>query len=875
MTWNKIASDLLGSNTVYDNVQLLLPESTTTICVPKIVKLTLKLLENALVKSKNRIIIVYPEKIYLPVLTVLFQTLSDILLEKQGNHSDFDSLKKGQKLKIDNSVCEFISSDNDRIKVKWADIDNSFLKSNFPAFQKAETKRRLSKFPGGLLKECTKFSVIDALKQNMSFLKKSIIYVTSESKFMRITNDIKFDNYYIKDLLLFGKIKTDNTIDIINKGQIHGIPAVLFTNDLYSINNQHLENIKYIFVDYSDNIVNNQLDILDELIKNDFSIVIMSDYINSFCFENIENREFITLRWDKHSLIPISDELLTDIINQKITNCCNKCINYILCENAEISNILIIMKNIRYIIENTNQTLIDLYWQLYDIIVLLLHKTIILSLQSRNNLLVNIEAINNELRNQSYSISSENMDNLISIIKTLKMILGDTYHSEKTDATERIIKSSVNDNIIIIPDNEDKNEYIIYWNNYIKETDKSITIMYAQEYSNRLHCTKTDVIVCGWLGKNRMKNIIFCNNESIIYVLLNEFELQWKKSHISEWEKIYNNESRREFDRYFTSIELQPIINDENKPDESSEDIDDIRNSIQRNRYKKYLSQNSGNISIEAVPIEFVSGFFTFYKKSSNVITVTDIINDISENSKANIKSATDIQIGDFIVIRETERSLIRELADDILEKDGKKEYREMSGRWKNKLNEKRRFCSIKELHEMITREGTKIGLQAFRSWIDDDDFIAPQDKENLLYISVALNDNYLINNIERIWEICKFVRAAHVRAGNEISNRLKNGIAKSLSNMSKIRRVDIWDPIDLQLDELGKVKILKVTSIGEPITVDIIHTNRLLSETPKEKYNIEGKSTRDIFMDNSFESGDCKNKGFIPDKDKIYRRIK
>jgi hypothetical protein len=398
--------------------------------------------------------------------------------------------------------------------------------------------------------------------------------------------------------------------------------------------------------------------------------------------------------------------------------------------------------------------------------------------------------------------------------------------------------------------------------------------MYPQEYSAYLQNTNAEIIVCGWLGKNKMRNIIFSNNASSVSILLYKIEETWKKHHIAEWEKTIKNESRRAFDRLFTSVELKSNERTEKQDVDINDDIDAIEISIQENRYKKY-SLNTGSMTSDTIPITFVSGFFTFYKKSSKIITVTDIINNISDDSKADIKNTTDIQVGDFIVIRETERSLIRELADAILIKEGKKEYREISGRWKNKLREKRSFCSIRELYEKIISEGANIGIQAFRAWVEDDDFIAPQDKENLLYISAALNDNYLINNIDRIWEVCEYVRKAHVKAGNEVSSKLKNGIAKSLSEIPKIRRNDIWDPIDLQLDELGKVKILKVTSIGDPVVVDIIYTNRLLTESSRDKYNIEGRSTKEVYMEYELGLGDCKAKGFIPDENKIYRRIK
>lgn len=844
MSWNKIASDLLIQNTPFDKWKLTIPENTAEINIPKIIKLTLKLLENAFSNGKNKIIIVYPEGFYLPSLTVVFQAISSISSGKIRADNDFLSFQPGQKMKYNNSICEFIEIQNinntEMVCVKLSDgTICKYPKDRVPPFQKTDTKRPVSRDPSYMNISNKKFSLYDDLKSKRTFLKDNITYISSSRKFQRLMNKINFDNYNIEDILLLGKLNSDGKVNIINKGQLNGIPAILFSNDLYLLNTQILDNMRYLFVDYSDKVVNCQLDALDNLIRKHFPVVIISDYINSFNLENLENRGFLTLRWDKDSLIPIFDESLKDNVNQKIINCCNKRIVDIQCENTEISKISNILRNIRYyILNNTNQSIMDLYWQLYYIIILLLHKTIAMSLQSRNILLSDILAINNKLKTLGYNISPEIIDKLNNIIDMLKIILDEKYQFSKVKETENIILSSINNKIIIIPDNEDKNIYVSYWNNIFNKSDKNIAIMYAQEYSNRTLCTKADVIVCGWLGEKEMRNIIFCNNESEIFILLSSVELKWKKTHISKWEKISKNESRHEFDRYFTTIVSKPVINTEDNDNDHIDEIDNINNSIQKNRYRKYCSQNAGNDPIDAIPVTFVNGYFTFYKESSDVITVTDIINSFSEDSRAIIKAVNKIQVGDFIVIRETERSLIRELADNILGKEGKKEYREISSRWKNKLLEKCKVCSVRELHEKVKKEGSTIGLQAFRSWINNDDFIAPQDKDNLLYIAIALKDNYLINNIKKITEACAIVNAAHKKAGFEISNKLKKEVSKFLSKMPNLGMIDIWEPIELQLDELGKIKILKVILIGDPITVDSINTNRLLSESSREKNN-------------------------------------
>ena len=879
MSWNKIASDLLNSSTAYDNLQLSFPGNDINVFLPKIIKLTLKLLEDAWSKGIYNTIVVYPEKTYLPYLTVIFQTFSSILSGNQDNNNDFNTLQKGQRLKIDNHVCEFISSNKERIWVKWADDNNnSYLKNNLPAFQKAETKRRLSKFPGKLLSMNNNFSVIDILKQNLSFQKNSIIYVTSENKFTKTTCDIKLNDHIITELLLLGKIKTDGTIDILNKGQIDGIPAILFNYDLDYLNMEQTKNASSLFIDYSDNIINTKLPSLDRFLNTGIPITVLTDSTNSFNMQDLENRSFKTLRWDKDSLIPeLSDEKTDNVINYKIFNCFNGRIIFEKCENNDVSVLVKKMINIRNFIENTNQNIIDLYWLIYEIVILMLRNIIAFSYSYKGIISFKLENINIELLKYKYNLSPEIIKSIQEILLSLHELLKETCKFEKASKTEELIKLSSYENIIIIiSENDDKNEYISYWNSIIEELSvkKSITIMYPMEYSANLHNINAEVIVCAWLGKTKMRNVIFCNNSNSVHILLNNIEKKWKNIHYSEWEKVIKNESRKEFDKAVTTLDLKVADSVEIKDIEITDDIDNVEIIIRENKYRKYISQSDENNTIEAIPITFYGGFIAFFRKTSKVLQVTDLINNPSEDVRDIIKKATEISAGDYIAIRETERSLIRELADEILNREGKKEYREKSSLWKMKLKEKSRYLSIREIHEKLISEGATIDYQTLRIWINDDDFIAPQDKDNLLYIAMALNDAYLINNIESIFDICKHVKKTHVKAGNEISRKLRKSIAGYLS-LPNLRNNNIWAPIELQLDELGNVKILKIIDRGNPVLVDIIHTNRLLIESPRDKYQIEGRSTREVFIDYDFGPGDCKARGFIPDENKIYRRTK
>jgi hypothetical protein len=845
LSWETVSEELLATNSVFDGWQLSMPGNTEYLPVPGIVKLTLKLMDNAFAKGMNKLIIVYPERTYLPSLTVILQAVSDIISGRLRTAHARYLFQPGQKLKVYNYVCEFVSvekkNDKDMICVKFSDVNGFYPIEKAPVFQQTDTRRKLSKFPGSLINNNKNDSAFDMLEAKKTILTDSIYYITSTGNFKETFSDIKINGKNILDLLLSGTINTENNIKVMNKGQIDGTPALVFTNNLYSLAGYLSENSRYIFIDINnDSIVNSQLDALDNIINRNIPVVVVVDAVNSFNLGALEDRDFLTLRWDKNSIIhDLYNVSSMDAINTRIYNCSNKEIHYELCENHEITCILNNLKKLRRCLDEYTQDMADVYWQLYSISIFLLRNTIKLPLSVNRDISQKIADIEKTLKTHVYNISEENMNIMVNTAKIIKDIISESYIFEKARKTGQLIADSIFENIvIIITDNEDKNIYIPYWNDYIKADglNKSIRVMHTQEYYNRAENVDAIIIVCGWVGKKKMRNIIFSNNAPVVYILLNKIELYWKKAHSAEWDKVIENESRRNFDKNIMLLAANQTDSQiEILDEEYDDDIDSIEKAIQENRFKKYCSRDdndSKSITVDAVPVTFVSGYFSFYKKASKLITVTEIIHDISENAREIVKLATEIETGDFVVMREKERSLIHELADDILEKEGKKDYRELSGRWKKGLGEKRAFCSSRELYELIKKDGLSVGLQTFRNWVDDDDFIAPREKENLLFIAVALNDTYLINNIDKIYEICKYVRTAHVKAGNIISKRLKNSIAKVLGDMPKVKRVDIWDPIDIQLEELGKVKILKVTDIGNIISVDIMHTNKLLRES-------------------------------------------
>ena len=189
------------------------------------------------------------------------------------------------------------------------------------------------------------------------------------------------------------------------------------------------------------------------------------------------------------------------------------------------------------------------------------------------------------------------------------------------------------------------------------------------------------------------------------------------------------------------------------------------------------------------------------------------------------------LKMGDFVVVRETAKDLIREMADVILARSGKAGLREMAGKWKEALKIETLFYSDDEIYQHLQNAGCTKGYQAVRGWIHDDDVIAPQSRQDLEHIASATGSGVLKELLDQIYDAAQTVRSAHIQAGRVLSMHLRSRIVEALKGHVDIDPFNIWEPIEMQVEGIGTVRILKIIDIGAPVTVDIADTNRLIDE--------------------------------------------
>ncbi len=84
---------------------------------------------------------------------------------------------------------------------------------------------------------------------------------------------------------------------------------------------------------------------------------------------------------------------------------------------------------------------------------------------------------------------------------------------------------------------------------------------------------------------------------------------------------------------------------------------------------------------------------------------------------------------------------------------------------------------------------------------------------------------------LDQIYEAGHTVKSAHIQAGRLLSIQLRHRIVEALNEYGDLDPFDIWEPIEMQIDGIGTVRILKIIDIGSPVMVDIVDTNRLIDE--------------------------------------------
>lgn len=853
MKWEEYIKGVLETKTAFDDLPL--SSAGEAMSISPIVKASVLMLESELQAGSIHNVFVFPDTQDLVYEFLIAKTVYNITVGKIKYSYDPHLFKKGQKLSYKNKVvvfekCEIDKKDHrERICISFSDGMKYYLPIEIaPMFQLADSKR-VSKYQSFSKIYNAKTAIAEAqcatppsvskiLSDYKTHLNGSILFVSKIKSSNDFFTKCEIDSQSISHFLYVGRANYDGKVSNVFPGQMKGNPAIIIAPDLYSVAAAIEKGISVqsVIIDLSGgNYLDSQLDVLDDLSERAFPIACVCDTNSSFSLDLLQEREFSIWRWDKTNIICPLLHSASRKTSAALENCYGYKAEYIVVNNDKLSECIRILNSYKNSIYDMQNEAVYVHGKLFSLSVGMLRSINPSDYEDRaiDSLLQCID----KLESVKKYISEQCFTDFNKVITTLDSCIRHRFSNPKFIKLKDIILSGQYKSIcLVISSKFDKQKTEKYWNEFIREKqpDVNIIVMYPEEYISEY--MNADVTVfSGWLGKKLMKNMLFSYKTKINIILEYQCEKYWEKSHNRNYQKALSNSGNiNAIEKYIKSDLEVPELSDGVSTvtyDQNTDELDEIELFIRENKYRQYSSASPAERIIEAVPVSFIGGYISFFGQNHSVISVTKIISQESDKIEI-IKHPQKLSVGDFIAIRESDRDIITEMADQILDRNGKNNLRSIVNRWKEALELEAYFTSEEEICEKIKAAGCSKSEATIRNWINNSSaYIAPNSKEDLICIAVATEDGILLDTVEEVFEAAQVIKGAHQQAGMLLSKIVKIRISEELHLLRSIDVFNIWDPIEIEIENVGKIKILKIIDIGEPVSIGSNTVNRLIEE--------------------------------------------
>lgn len=861
LDWNEYIEQLLSRESSFDGISLSIGDATKPVGVPPIIKASVLMLDRMLECQGKFNILVFPERIQSIFIFTLVKLLYNISEGRIERAYDPEKFQPGEHLKLGKAVVEFLRVEErygkKHIVLRLADLETSAPIEYFPLFQKT-TATRLSKDARFTEEKKAAKALLSSVSPKAKYLKlltdyrthmdSSIVNMTSVINMKEQINDCKLFGKDVSDLLLIGQADYAGNVRNIGAGQLGGIPAIVLASDLYAIAEmaQNGRPIQSIIIDGSNaGALLSQLDALDDLMRLGVPITCVTDIVNSFDLQPFLDRKFNLWRWDETS---ITDKLYDAVplsSDQKTKHCAKRNVEHLISDGNEISTAIRKLSFHKGEAQTLSAQMLKLFDRLYSLAFTALREIVPFddSQISQNRRI--LDECTTILAAEKNYIAPKTYDDYCIIIDSLNKIFTKGYILPKHDALgEKLKKEKYKSICIVVPERAEKKHIQDYWQMWCrrKMLSTQVFVLHPAEYYPA-QCTQfSATIVVGWLKRAIMRKILYSFNTQSYTVLMYDYEKGWRNFSTAKWNAaLDNSQNRQVIEKSFATDKIQisttrfdprPAISEETPKADEYEEIEMI---LRENKYRQYIAsggKKSANETTEAIPVNFVGGYLAFYRTGHKVLSATNIIvNDSDKIKDEDKKLPSELKLGDFVVVREADRDIIKEIADVVLERSGKTGHRELATKWKEALDIETLFYTNDQIYQRLVAAGCARGPESVYRWLTDEDMIAPQGKEDLQYIAKVTGSTVLSDMLDQIYDAAQTVKAAHSKAGKILSDTLKTRIVEAIDQYGDIDPFNIWEPIEMQVDGIGTVRILKIIDIGAPVIVDIADTNRLIDE--------------------------------------------
>lgn len=407
-------------------------------------------------------------------------------------------------------------------------------------------------------------------------------------------------------------------------------------------------------------------------------------------------------------------------------------------------------------------------------------------------------------------------------------------------------------NVAVIVENaEEKFIAENYWKSCLENIDN---VYFCGPNTINTEIDYKRMIICGWLGTDKMRLLLDSCLAPKIMVLLYPFENIWLQSVMRKWKRNMVHGLHTSEKANLLNIDSADYPKDyqtgehEHEPVGSNKDFDisefELRHRLQRQTaFANAVSP--GEATTEAIQVELSEDRFAFLTKSFKVAVVNDLLSGkATEADEIPRGTVAELKTGDYVIFREgAESDLIREIAERGLEKSGRKNLIKVAELWKQALRnfEKKAPQIVSYLKEktgeyyygdttsavafILRKMGCNRHRQTIRNWLTNDDLIGPRSDKDLQIIADTTGNTELKSRLQDVRLAIKEVRGAHLQASRFLARKLIESLPGYLKNITT-------QTMTVEIEGIGNAVVAQVEYVAEkPTILSTAKVNRLLME--------------------------------------------
>lgn len=766
----------------------------------------------------------------------------------------------GDKLKMGNAIVEYVRADVDTggVVIRYNPknpLIHTLTRQESLVLQRTDSGRRLSptkKFNEERRKLRNSSDWAASLHRGITFATSSVIIVGPLKRSRDFFRNTLINEMPLNTLVLCAQItydKNDKAVyETIGKGQYTGTPALVSAMDLYDVlqlDEDKLRSVKAIVIDVDNYqaFVRSNISELRKLQQLKLPMYVIVSNASVETVDLLREEGFLKWCWDSRTLE--RSESTEDVhprnlderipffhnLNLRCKYCTDGSIQLTTVSDARLDNLYNLLEGIDgcFGTESANEIAADTRAALWRIFIKLLRTQAPFSFES-SDILRAISELRAPLMGQQGFISTKLLDFFYRSFLLITEIASSEYNEKQRAIYHGIRDMAYNGSVTLVVNSPIEAEVSTrYWSQFMADfgTTKLTVLPYAALKAMRTPLVGR-VIVVGWLGKEKMTSLLNGSTAEIVNLVLYEgCETGWYLSRTNAWKKYAldtddSNRVLRETHAIFNGTLPalpKPLTVAHNHTDTVIDNAEDLWR--QRTYSKHEAKGEERESSVQAIPVRFAGDFIAFYRENAYLTDVTDIIEGGSKLAKAQrVGDSEGLAVGSFVLIKEADRDLIEQLADELMG-DAAPQLRSTASAWRDGL---RRLYELwhyddRSVYNALSVRGMSKGLQAFRSLRDDSNKIAPgrnltEIVETVRAIGRALHDEQLVDRAEEIAQAGVEIQTRHRLAGRQLSSTLAEAFMSYMVESDLSKPEDIWSPVDLIIDGIGAVKLCRILAI-------------------------------------------------------------